>query len=71
VVVKAIGSDGRGRVRVRGQIWSSLAFERLGEGTPVLVLGAERGCLVVGEAPEDLKPRLAACSGEEDPCSPS
>jgi inner membrane protein len=65
VVVKAIGRRGRGRVRVRGQLWSSTAVEALPEGTPVLVLGAEHGYLVVGEVPEDLRPRLAE-RGEED-----
>jgi membrane protein implicated in regulation of membrane protease activity len=67
VVVKSIQADGRGRVRIRGQIWSSTAYEPLPEGTQVLVLGTDRGRLLVGEAPEDLRPRLAQNSASEEP----
>lgn len=65
IVVKAIGSGGRGRVRVRGQLWSSTSFDALPEGASVLVLGAEHGCLVVGETPEALRPRLQERNEEE------
>jgi membrane protein implicated in regulation of membrane protease activity len=67
VVVKAIDQDGRGRVRVHGQLWSSTAYEALPIGTQVMVLGTEQGLLVVGEAPEDLRHgHLPAAGGQSE-----
>ena len=65
VVARAIDESGRGRVRIRGQIWNSTAYETLPEGTHVLVIGADRGRLLVGEAPPDLHPRIAEKSASE------
>jgi inner membrane protein len=67
VVARAIDKAGRGRVRIRGQVWSSTAYETLPEGTQVLVIGADRGRLLVGEAPADMHPRIAEKSASEEP----
>ena len=55
-LVKAIGPDGHGRVRIRGQLWSCAAYESLPAGSSILVLGADSGRLIVGEVPDELRP---------------